>query len=238
MTRLLFAIALLLLTTPLAHAQEPVSEVFEVVEEMPQPIGGIAAVQERIEYPDLARREGVEGRVFVQFVVNAEGQPEDIRVVRGIGSGADEAAVAAVARSPFTPGRQGGEIVKVRMSLPITFRLASDAEERPTPNADEPDVYEVVEQMPEILGGIEAVQQEIRYPREARREGIAGRVFVQFVVNTDGWAEDIRVVQGIGGGADEAAIVAIARTRFTPGQQGGQVVPVRMALPVTFRLSD
>src|SRR5690606_31279090 len=98
-------------------------EIFEVVEQMPELVGGIQGLQSRIQYPEMARRAGIEGRVFVQFVVDEQGRPSNIAVVRGIGGGCDEAAVAAVRASSFTPGRQRGRPVKVRMSLPVTFRL-------------------------------------------------------------------------------------------------------------------
>lgn len=101
----------------------PEPEIFEVVEQMPELIGGIQGLQARIQYPEMARRAGIEGRVFVQFVVDEQGRPSNITVVRGIGGGCDEAAVAAVRASQFTPGRQRGRPVKVRMSLPVTFRL-------------------------------------------------------------------------------------------------------------------
>jgi protein TonB len=101
----------------------PEPEIFEVVEQMPELQGGIQGLQARIQYPEMARRAGIEGRVFVQFVVNEQGVPSDIRVVRGIGGGCDEAAIAAVRESRFTPGLQRGRPVKVRMSLPVTFRL-------------------------------------------------------------------------------------------------------------------
>jgi protein TonB len=102
---------------------EPEPEIFEVVEQMPELQGGIAGLQSRIQYPEMARRAGIEGRVFVQFVVDENGSPSNITVVRGIGGGCDEAAVAAVRDSRFTPGLQRGRPVKVRMSLPVTFRL-------------------------------------------------------------------------------------------------------------------
>ncbi|NNF59574.1 MAG: energy transducer TonB, partial [Rhodothermaceae bacterium] len=110
---------------PAEPEPEPEPEIFEVVENMPEPIGGIAAIQSNIQYPEMARRAGIEGRVFVQFVVDEQGRPSEIRVVRGIGGGCDEAAVEAVRQARFTPGRQRGRPVKVRMSLPVTFRLTN-----------------------------------------------------------------------------------------------------------------
>ena len=98
---------------------------FVVVEQMPEPIGGIAAVQKLVKYPEMARRAGIEGRVTVQFIVNEAGQVENPRVIRGIGGGCDEAALEAVKKAKFTPGMQRGRPVRVQFSLPVIFRLQS-----------------------------------------------------------------------------------------------------------------
>jgi len=94
-----------------------------VVEEMPEPVGGLEGLQRRVRYPEMARRAGIEGTVFVQFVVDEQGNVSEVQVVRGIGGGADEAAMEAVRQTTFRPGRQRGQPVKVRMSLPVRFRL-------------------------------------------------------------------------------------------------------------------
>lgn len=104
------------------------------------------------------------------------------------------------------------------------------------PRYEEPPFVDFAEVMPELIGGIEALQASITYPEFARRSGVAGRVILQFIVNTDGSVSDAIVVRGIGGGCDEAALEAIRNTRFTPGLQRGRPVRVRMALPITFRL--
>jgi protein TonB len=98
-------------------------EIFIVVEQPPVLIGGIASVQQRIKYPELARNAGIEGRVVVQFVVTSEGKVANPRVVRGIGGGCDEAALEALEYAEFQPGYQRGRPVNVSYSLPITFSL-------------------------------------------------------------------------------------------------------------------
>ncbi len=98
-------------------------EIFIVVEQPPVLIGGIASVQQRIRYPELARNAGIEGRVVVQFVVTSEGEVANPRVVRGIGGGCDEAALEALQFAKFQPGYQRGRPVNVSYSLPITFSL-------------------------------------------------------------------------------------------------------------------
>ncbi len=101
--------------------EEP--EIFVIVEQMPELIGGLAAIQKKISYPEIAKKAGVEGRVIVQFVVDENGAVLDPQVVRGIGAGCDEEAVRAVRQAQFQPGKQRGKAVKVKMSLPITFKL-------------------------------------------------------------------------------------------------------------------
>ena len=104
--------------------EEQEVEIFVIVEEMPQLIGGLASLQKSITYPEIAKKAGVEGRVIVQFVVDEAGRVIEPIVVRGVGAGCDEEAVRAVTQAHFTPGKQRGKPVRVKMSLPITFKLS------------------------------------------------------------------------------------------------------------------
>ncbi|MCG8372454.1 MAG: energy transducer TonB [Balneolales bacterium] len=106
---------------PPQEDEEP--EFFVVVENMPELQGGLAELQKKVKYPEMARRAGIEGRVTVQFIVNEQGRVENPRVIRGIGGGCDEAALEAVKQAKFTPGMQRGRPVRVQYSLPIVFRL-------------------------------------------------------------------------------------------------------------------
>jgi len=96
---------------------------FVVVEQMPELIGGLAELQKNITYPDMARKAGIEGRVYVQFVVNEHGKVENPKVIRGIGGGCDKEALKAVRQARFKPGMQRGRPVRVQYSLPIVFKL-------------------------------------------------------------------------------------------------------------------
>ncbi len=102
---------------------EPEPEIFVVVEQMPELIGGLGEIQKGIKYPEIARKAGVEGRVIIQFVVDESGNVSEPAVVRGIGAGCDEEALRVVRQAKFKPGMQRGKAVKVKMSLPITFKL-------------------------------------------------------------------------------------------------------------------
>ena len=123
-----FLLAYLVLPQPVPTSAEatetPQDQVFMVVEHMPELIGGMASIHSKMTYPESAHEAGVEGRVVVQFVVNEQGDVQDVMVARGIGSGCDEEAVRVVSEAKFTPGMQGGKPVKVRMAIPVTFKIA------------------------------------------------------------------------------------------------------------------
>lgn len=362
-----FAVVLLLLSLPV-WAQTPPDSLVDVADVQPVLIGGLAALQRGVVYPEAERRAGAQGRVIVQFVVDEAGAPTDIQVVRSVSSGLDSAAVVAVQDARFTPGLQEGRAVKVRFTLPVTFRLATpppqavlkadallnrlgtywssaglpaadsvssdgathqhvwvrpDAEterlvaivERDTlrqivttagagPNALGPvrDLAEAVADrrvpqdssgffttyalavngissradvaidlerrtwtlrapacvvcnvdgvpegrscmttQPVLVGGIVGLQNQIRYPDEARRAGTQGRIVVQFVVTEDGAVDAVDVADNTarGRGAralENVAVEAIKAARFLPAMTAGGVpVPTRFTLPVTFGL--
>lgn len=108
---------------PESEEEEDEEDFFVAVEQMPELIGGLAELQKKIDYPQRARRAGIEGRVIIQFIVTEKGTVEDPRVIRGIGGGADEEALRVVREAQFEPGRQRGNPVRVQYSLPIIFRL-------------------------------------------------------------------------------------------------------------------
>ena len=101
--------------------EEP--QYFVAVENMPEPIGGIAGIQGKIVYPSIAKRAGVEGTVYIKAYVNKKGIVTKAIVLKGIGAGCDQAAMKAVEETRFTPGRQRGKPVNVMVSIPVVFRL-------------------------------------------------------------------------------------------------------------------
>ena len=101
---------------------------------------------------------------------------------------------------------------------------------------DSGEIHTVVDEMPEIKGGLSALYKEINYPAEARKKGISGRVFIQLIVDENGNAQNPKILRDIGGGCGQAAIDALASVSFTPGKQDGRAVKVKYSLPVIFRL--
>jgi len=223
------------------------TEVYEVADEQPVLIGGLEGIASRVEYPELQKRAGVEGTTILQFIVEKDGSVGDIRVIRSAGNdGLDQAAIAAVRPSRFEPGRIDGEPVRVRFAVPVTFRLPGSGEtgaerdERMAPpdmvRADDPGVMGIVDEMPQLIGGLAGLQERVQYPPLAREAGIEGQVVVQFVVNEEGRVEDPTVLRSPDDMLSEAALAAVRQARFEPGRDGGEAVKVRFAVPITFRL--
>ena len=109
--------------------EEIVEEIpFIIVETMPEFPGGTEKLMEyvakSVRYPQLAREMGVQGRVFISFVVEKDGSISNVALLRGIGSGCDEEAIRVVKSMPkWSPGLQCGRVVRVSYNLPINFKL-------------------------------------------------------------------------------------------------------------------
>ncbi len=99
-----------------------------MVDDMPEYVGGMdslmAFIQKNMKYPGDARKKGIEGRVFVSFVVTKEGVVVDPGIAKGVDAEIDKEALSVVSRFPkWIPGRQKGEAVDVKFVLPINFKL-------------------------------------------------------------------------------------------------------------------
>ena len=233
-------------------------EIFQVVEEQPMFPGGMQELmkylQKEMKYPKEAQDKGIQGRVIVQFVVNKDGSICEANVVKSVDPLLDAEALRVVNAMPhWTPGKQRGEPVRVRFTIPVAFHLAeatapkaSELKQAATAKTtgstvDGEEVFLVVENLPEYPGGMQELmkylQKEMKYPKEAQDKGIQGRVIVQFIVKKDGSIIEPEVVKPVDPLLDaEAVRVVNAMPKWNPGKQRGQAVNVRFTLPVTFRL--
>lgn len=134
-------LALLLLAiflTNMAFCQEEKKvsvddEVFVLVEEQAEFPGGMdsmyAYIVKNLKYPEAAEEKGIQGRVFVQFVIEKDGSISNVKILRGIGGGCEEAAVEMVKNMPkWKPAKQRGKPVRCQFNLPIKFELEKDKE--------------------------------------------------------------------------------------------------------------
>ena len=223
-------------------------------EQMPEFPGGQAAlmkfINENLRYPATAIENGIQGRVVVQFVVKKDGSVNDnIMIVRGVDPALDQEAIRVCKTLPkFIPGKRydNGEPVDVWFTIPVIFKLDNATNNLQTDESNATIhnrelIFRHVEQMPEFPGGEAALMKflndNIRYPVAALKNGIQGRVMVQFVVKKDGSVGDVTVLRGVDSALDQEAIrVCKTLPKFTPGTQNGIPVNVWFTLPITFRL--
>jgi len=115
-------------TPPVEEEDVQEQHIFTVVEDKPSFPGGEGALMKflsaHIDYPALAKESGIQGRVFINFVVEPDGSIDHVKVLRGIGGGCDEEAVRVVKSMPkWIPGKQRGKPVRVSFNLPVKFTL-------------------------------------------------------------------------------------------------------------------
>lgn len=243
--------------------QDPENPVFEVVEKMPEfPGGGMPAMlkflAENIQYPENAKNNGTQGRVTVHFIVNKDGSISDIGILRGVESDLDREAIRVIGAMPkWNPGMQKGKAVRVKYTVPIVFRLPEEKPKyEPINKIDEmtvvgyadkeaPDnnetVFEVVEKMPSFPGGMSALMEylskNIKYPIEAQKEKIQGRIVVQIIVDKNGNITNPKITKSVHPLLDAEAIrLTMNMPKWEPGTQRGKPVNVRYTFPILFRL--
>lgn len=125
---------------------------------------------------------------------------------------------------------------------PVDPDAKSEAPVEP-PQPKEEEIFTAVEQQAEFPGGIAGfaryLQRNLKYPAAAQRANVQGKVYVQFVINTDGSVQDVSVIKSVGFGCDEEAIRVIkSGPRWNPGKQSGRAVRSRFTQPITFQLSE
>ncbi|MEY4937147.1 MAG: hypothetical protein RIS64_3506 [Bacteroidota bacterium] len=133
------------------------------------------------------------------------------------------------------------QIKTLKMAIVSEAKSAKATSQIPTSNTASPPIYDIVDQKPEFETGeaemFKYLRQNIHYPAAAREHGIEGKVFVNFVINTDGSISDVNVLKGIGGGCDEETIRVVQNMpKWKPGQHQGNTVKTRFTVPVSFKL--
>lgn len=223
--------------------QKKTQEALRVAEAMPQFPGGDAALMKflagNIKYPTEAAKAKIQGRVVIQFVVNEKGEITNPSVVQSVNPQLDEEALRVVNIMPlWEPGKnKEGEAVAVFYVLPVNFRIDREAEKpvkkelSATPN----------ESMPKFPGGEAAMMKflndNVKYPAEAVKSNIQGRVIVQFTISETGKITNTKVMSGVNEALNKEALRVInAMPQWEPGKKDGTPVPVQFVLPVDFKI--
>ncbi|MEQ8476954.1 TonB family protein [Fulvivirga sp.] len=171
------------------------NELFTIVEQAAAPPGGYQAfynyVGQALKYPELARKKGIEGKVYIQFVVDTDGSITEVEAVKRIGGGCDEEAVRVVKTAPkWSPPMQRGKPVKQRIIMPITFSLGTHVKSTP------PTFYE-------------HISWSLRYPKDGRTMGVEGTMYAIFEVNELSSIENISFFKSLGPSFEKEIYAAI-----------------------------
>jgi len=215
-----------------------------IVDSMPMPAGGMAEIQKNVIYPEKARDNGISGKVYVQAYVNEKGDIDRIDVMKSSDTMLNKAAINAVKKTKFFPGKVGGENVKTQVVIPIVFKL-QDSEKIDITSSDSinkslakfnPEYFVVAEVMPKIKGGINELMKKIVYPAAAKEKGIEGKVHILTLIDEQGNVVSATPMKEENPLLIHAAIDAIKKTEFIPGRQKDKTVKVQIVIPVMFKL--
>jgi TonB family protein len=196
-------------------------------------------LKENLRYPASAKEKKVEGTVYVIFVVDKEGITKNPEILRGVGAGLDEEAMRVIQESPaWTPGMQHGTLVNVKLRMPIRFRLPESyvgqddrLEELKTANID----WKNGNILPSEAFH-KHIQRNIKYPIEARREGVTGTVITKLIFDSKGNITDLSIVKGPNKSLNEEVLRQLSGApawEVVNGKESYQAV-----YPITFKLDN
>ncbi|HEX9200042.1 MAG TPA: TonB family protein [Acidobacteriaceae bacterium] len=198
--------------------------------------GGVSAptviYQATPVYSEQARQAKFSGVVLVNLVVDQQGLPQNVHVLRGVGMGLDESAVAAVRQYRFSPAMEGGKPVPVMLNIEVDYKTEnSQGSNRAAANMSS------VRMLPDGATAPVIIHQvNPEYTEEARKAKAGGVVLVNLVVDKQGIPQHVHVVRSVGHGLDEKAVDAVKEYRFKPAMKDDQPVEEALNVEVEFRL--
>ncbi|MCK9500621.1 MAG: M56 family metallopeptidase [Lascolabacillus sp.] len=224
--------------------KEVTEEIFVVVEQQPEYPGGQEAMMkflsDSIVYPEEAKAKGIQGRVICNYVVMKDGSIDDVNVVRGVDPLLDAEAVRVLKSMPaWKPGKQRGQAVNVRYTLPLEFRL----DNKPLSEEKKEELQRIKDSFveAEFPGGESAyfkyLTESIKYPVIAQENGIQGLVLARYRILSNGKVEFIDITNG----ADpllgrEVQRIIEGMPDWTPSRIDGKGTTSVATLTVQFRL--
>jgi TonB family protein len=198
--------------------------IYHTADKMPEPVGGMDAIFKNVHYPDKAVKAKKEGKTLVAAVIDAAGNVIKVTIKNSTDKVFDAPSKEAVKKTKFTPALVNGKSVKSEIVVPIEFRL--DGSGHGSHN----------EEMPNIIGGSDAIIKNVRYPETAKAAKIEGKVIVDCVIDESGNVCETTIFKSVSPELDAEAMRAIRLVKFTPGKKDGKPVKIKMFIPIMFKL--
>ena len=193
------------------------------------------------EYPEAAKLAGIQGKVFVETVIDENGIVAEAKILKSEQKSLNAAAIEAIKKTKFSPGvNKENKNVKAKVVIPINFKLD---EKKDSPglgvsidapgDISDPDInaFQKVEKQPEML---ESAKPE--YPEEAKSKKITGKVFVKVLITKEGSPKKAVVIRSDSEILNQPAIDAAMKSKFSPALQNGKPIAVWVVLPFRFML--
>lgn len=225
-----------------AMAQEKDQKVYDFVSVQKQPAypGGIAKfyqyIANEIKYPEAAKKNKTQGKVFLSFVVEKDGSLADIVVIKKLSPETDAEAIRVLKGSPkWYPAIQDKKPVRVKYNINVNFDLANAAVKKAS-------LQQRDTKMPAYPGGItnlySYLAKNVKYPEIARKNNIQGKVMVSFNVEEDGSLTDITVIKSLSKETDAEAIrVMKSSPHWDPAIENGTPVRAKYVMNINFSLT-
>lgn len=200
------------------------------IDESPQLIEGDEKnLTEKIE-AEIKKLNLSDIKLDYYLFIDENGNVKKVKVFNSPNENLTKLAIEAFEDWKFIPGKKDGKEVKSQYNWRF-YQYMSDL----SINPNEYLVY--ADGMPQIVGGINSIQERIKYPETAKKSGIEGKVFVMAFIDELGNVDAAKVIKGIGSGCDEEALNAVMNTKFTVPTHKGKSVKVQVAIPIMFKLS-
>lgn len=239
MRKLFLALTGIALLSISAQAQK----VYDFVSVEKQPIypGGIANFYKylgsEIKYPEIAVKNKTEGKVFASFIVEKNGKLTDVQITRGLSKETDAEAKRVLEKSPnWEPGIYSGQPVRVRYNINVNFNLNNKGTDKKA------SLTRPMHRYPEYPGGqtkmYAYLAKNLKYPAQAKKDGIQGKVYLSFNVQKDGTLTDVQIMEGLSKETDQEALrVVKSSPRWNPGLNNGKPVKTKYQMAINFTLS-
>lgn len=219
-----------------ALAQHPANQVvYLTVEQPPRFPGGqdslLHFIYRNTRYPEAAREKGEHGTTFISFVIDPAGQVKDPQILKSAAPSLDAEAIRVISSLPrWVPGKQNGEAVAVKFTLPVKFQL-QDPEQA------------VINSYPEFSGGeaalTEFIARKLKYPAEAMKKPVEGNVVLNFTVQTTGKIADVRVEKSPDVLLSTAAInLLFSMPDWQPARINSQAISLKHTISIPFNLRN
>ncbi len=210
-----------------------------------------------LRYPSDAVERNVQGLVVYTFIVEKDGTLTNFDLIHRADSLLDKEALRILqAMPPWRPAKYKEQIVRSKSYVPMYFRLNKNAKAvarnttnsantlgKTNPEIANSEVFSIVDKMPQYPYGEKElagfIAHQLRYPKEARQQGVEGRILCSFIVAADGSISNIEVVQGLHSQLDKEAIRVLSlMSKWIPGENNGEKVNVKCLLPIDFTIDE